>query len=93
MIMMMQVDPGPDGGLQRTAPQAQDPGPDDQTAPDPSRCESCLGKLSDTFPEVSHGKLSPGILLKFIKKKLAYNSEHFLWDTHQAILGLVAYFG
>ena len=26
-------------------------------------------------------------------KKLAYNSGPFLWDTHKAVLGLVAYFG
>ena len=26
-------------------------------------------------------------------KRIAYNSEPFLWDTHKAILGLVAYFG
>ena len=46
-------------------------------------------ELSGNF----HGKLSPVMLLKFIKKKLAYNSEPFLWNTHTAILGLVAYFG
>ena len=45
-----------------------------------------VGNFPVNFPEVFHGKLTLwiwGILPKFIKKKkLAENSEPFLWETH-----------